>query len=176
PLDHALDRDFPGEPAQRVEAHIAAYAQVYSVLVLNGRGVSVATLEAQLAGAVVSRSATPHRRIVVARSVFWHTSTPPLEPPGISAYFIRPHEGQAKVCPVATTLSAAPHHVQRGFTNRLIQVDPDRDHAEHREQLLAAHCEYPPCLIRFATLRERRTALRQSARAPVDSSVAQAQS
>src|SRR2546430_10816193 len=48
----------------------------------------------------------------------------------------------------------------------LIQGDPDRHHAEHREQLLAAHSEDPPCLIRFPTRRQRRTVPRQSARPP----------
>src|SRR5438876_4118387 len=92
----------PGEPAQGVETHVAPYAQVDSVLLLNGRGVRVAPLQAQLAGTVVSGSATTHRRIVVTRAVCFGVVLLLLsKPPDNWAYFMRPHEGQAKVCPVA---------------------------------------------------------------------------
>src|SRR6266576_5869517 len=65
PLDHALDRDFPGEPAQGVDTRVATDAQIHTVLLLNGRCECIAALQTQLAGSSISRPTAAHRWIVI---------------------------------------------------------------------------------------------------------------
>src|SRR6266508_1333161 len=47
-MDHTLDRNFPGDLSQSVQAHVAPNAKVHAILTFDGRHARIATLQTQL--------------------------------------------------------------------------------------------------------------------------------
>src|SRR6266550_2586370 len=103
PLDHALDRDLPGEPAYRVETRVTPHAQIHAVLLLKvAASVSPRFRRSWPDPSLRDRQPRIEGSSLLEQCFGIRLLPSPLHK--VSDYLMRPHEGQANVCPVARTL------------------------------------------------------------------------